>query len=390
MVRSYIPQQMSNSIVANTIFIPQRMGTRGGPSVPTLLEVLFPPIADATFDHYKFYQIKKGQVPSTQTNMPLVIIDSLPVSTFAETTGFDIRVFDSAGVALDYDTEVADIMGTGSGDIVIWVDVATVADNEFIQIVFGKAGATDGSNPNAVYDSNYKSVWHLNGDGTDSTSNAQDIPITGTITEVAGKVGTAMSFPGTVNDFMDLSGYTGFPPTAFTISFWIKTTASDDGIINYRAPDDPNEFLAFDQGDLQIRINDLTRVSGNTFTDGVFHLLTVTWRSSTGQLIIYQDGVNVFSSTLAVGAVLDDPGSLVLGQNAINQGSNFNAGQSLIGVLDNVTIEDVERDQDFVTVTFNNQNDNDAFWFKTPLLANGIPALLVDDQGEPIKVDEQP
>jgi len=376
----------SRTILTNSNNSPQGFGGEIIPPLTgNLLAVDFFPIPDATFNHQKIYQIKPDQVPVPQTGLPLVITDSLPAGTFVGTLGFDIRVFDSAGVPLAYDAESVDVNPDGSGDIAVWVDIGTVQEGEIIQMVFGKAGATNGSNPNAIYDSSHKGVYHLNGVGTDSTSNAQNLTVFGTTT-VPGKLGSALNFPGTINDYLIRNPFTGFPSTAITVDFWIKTTGVNDGMISYAVIGSIREFLMFDQQSLLVFINDAIAFSFDSFDDGNFHHITVTWRSFDGQLIAYDGDVVMFSTIHQQGASLTDGGSLVLGQDQDTVGGGFQGSQALNGILDEVTISDVVRNQDYITVKHNNQNDNDAFWLKTPRLTPGVPNLLVTSQGNTIEV----
>ena len=371
------------------LFSPPQRIFRGGPTITKLIQVLLdtPPIADSTFDHYKFYTIDTGQVPVGQTNMALVLIDSLPAGTFIGTSGFDLRVFDSAGVPIPYEVELANINANGSGDIIVWFDMPVVDVGEFIQVTYGKAGATDGQNPSGVYDVNYKAVYHLDGTGIDSTSNAQSGTVFGA-TLTTGKIGNALNFTGTVNDYVIRNPFTGFPTTDLTISGWFKTTGAGDGMVSYAVIGTAREFLTFDQQFMILFVNGALSFSSDVFNDGTFHFITVTWRSSDGQLLVYDGSTNTSSATHQMGATLTTGGAVVLAQDQGNVGGGFNGGRAYNGVMDNVMIEDIVRDQNYVTARFNNQNDNNAFWSESALLAN-LPSLLVDaPDGEPIQVVE--
>jgi len=85
---------MKGSLSTNSNHTPQGLGAVVIEGDPLL--ALFPPIGDVTFQFYKFYQINKNQVPSAQTNKPLVIIDTLGSGIIQNLSGFDIRVFDSS------------------------------------------------------------------------------------------------------------------------------------------------------------------------------------------------------------------------------------------------------------------------------------------------------
>ncbi len=369
---------------------PQGISGGGGGPPPTTVQLLqvLPDapalIADETFDHYKFYTIDTGQVPASQTNMALVIIDSLPIGTFVGTSGFDIRVFDSNNMAIPYEVELADINPDGSGDVIIWIKMPVVNDDEFIQVTYGKSGATDGQNPSGVYDVNHKAVYHLDGNGIDSTSNGQSATVFGT-SLVAGKIGNALNFTGVVTDYLIRNPFTGFPTTDLTISYWIKTTGNNDGMVSYAVIGSLREFFTLDQQFLILFINNVLSFSADVFNDGTFHFITVTWRSSDGQLLVYDGSTNTSSTTHQTGATLTTGGALVLGQDQGSVGGGFTGTRSLDGVLDGVIIEDTVRDSNYITARFNNQNDNDVFWDESILF--DYPIILVDaPDGEPIEV----
>ena len=372
------PNAQNISIHLNEFVPPQ--GRRGPPAaVGDSILTLFPPIGDATFQFYKFYQIKPGQVPTTQTNMPVVIIDTLGAGILQQASGFDIRVFDSAGGILEYEVQS---VNTVTGEIIVWVNMPTVQDSEFIQLVFGKPTATDGSNSALVYDSNYSSVYHLNGVGTDSTSNAENFTLNG-VTTVAAKIGDGLDFTGVVADFTIANPYNSFPSVELTSEIWLKTATVEDtdGIISYAIGNTgplSNHFLIFNQDSLQLFVNALQAATGIPINDNFFHHMVVTWRSSNGEILLYVDGALVFSSTLATGISLTNGGGLVLGQDQDIVGGGFDPAQAYEGILDEFSLSDIVRSADYIKTRFNNQNDNDAFWFETPLLEDGVDNFLVD------------
>lgn len=387
MVLTFFPQKSKLSLSTNTNNPPQGLLLVGGGALGDRpIESLFPPIADATFQFYKFYQINNNQVPSVQTNKPLVIIDTLGAGIIQEASGFDIRVFDNTGTSIPY--EVIEVT-PGSGDFIVWINMAVVQDSEFVQLTFGKPSATDGSTPNTVYDANFSSVYHLNGVGTDSTSNAENTTIFGTTT-VPAKIGNGLDFPGTVNDYLIRNPYNSFPSTAITVEFWAQSTGTNDGMVTYAIASNTNHFFTFNQSAFSVRIRTTSSNTGLSFNDGLFHHVVSTWRSSDGLLIVYIDGVNEFSSNVQVGQTLENGGALVIGQEQDAVGGGFQPSQAYDGIMEEVRISDIDRSADYVTTSFNNENDNDAFWFKTPLLENSVDNFLVDDMGDVIVAVGQP
>jgi len=68
------------------------------------------------------------------------------------------------------------------------------------------------------------------------------------------------------------------------------------------------------------------------------------------------------------GAGLEDLGSLVLGQDQDVVGGGFSGLQSLNGTLSEAKLSNIVRNADYAKTTFNNQDDNNAFWLKSPLI----------------------
>lgn len=120
------------------------------------LLALYPPIADDTYQFYKFYQIKPGQVPdtNTETDMALVITDNIPAQDgipIMESSGNDIRVFDSVGLPLEYESINFTSELDDSVTLEIWFKMGTIKVGEWVQLTFKKITATNGQNPPAVF-----------------------------------------------------------------------------------------------------------------------------------------------------------------------------------------------------------------------------------------------
>jgi len=337
---------------------------------------LFPDLADTSYQSYKFYQINKGQVLTSQANIPLVIEDTLGPGVLLQNDGFDIRVFDSVGDSIPYD-RIESVKATGK--IIVWVDMDLVKDLEFVQLTFGKSGDTDDSTPSAVYDINFKNVYHLNGNGIDSTSNNQDLTVFGTTT-VPAKIGNGLQFDGVITDYLRRNPVTGFPSNEITAEFLAKTSDVGDGIISYAIlPLSSNEFLLDFQDDIGIWISGLIKITSVGFNDNVFHYVVAQWRSSDGRVLIYIDGVLKHSSIgHQTGFSIDAGGSLVLGQDE-NDAGNFT--KSYNGILQEVILSDINRSAEYVDIRFKNMFENDTFWFKTPLLTKDEDNVLVAGTG---------
>jgi len=358
MVKAYFPQQNRQSIISETDYSPQ--GQFSGGLIFAILMAYEVNWFNVLFLKRIPLTINGGQVPSTQTNFPLLIND-----TFSDLIGFTVSELRFAGVEniqLDYEIQKFDGI---TGELIAWVKKPTVSNGDIIFIYYDNGTATDEQNPAAVWDANYKSVYHMQSDGSDSTGNAQNLTQFGTAaTPVLGKIGNGADYNQSVNDYSIKNPYAGFPSTAITAEYWVKTVSSGEGMISYAVGSgaSSNNFLALGQEDFDVFIANVLEGTSLFFDFGVFMHIVITWRSSDGQFIVYVNGVSAFSSTHQLGASFTANGSLVLGQDQDSVGGGFQASMSLDGVLDEVRISDNFRSADYVTTTFNNQDNPGAFY----------------------------
>jgi len=334
------------------------------------------------FQFQKFYQIKNNQVPSIQTNMPLAIIDTVGAGVIQEASGFDIRVFDSSGSPISYQIQS---VNPSTGDFITWKNMATVQESEFIQLTFGNPTATDGEDADTVW-ADYATVFHLNetifaADSIkDSTVNALDSsPINMDISNsVLGKIGKAMSFNGS-DEAIELPFSTLLDnlQNDFIISAWIKQV-DNTGIQRIFANITSWAFgvTTNSLGFTTLTIKDYNISS--SITTGVFQLLAMHFDTN-NDVTFYLDGVNVGTITGTSPANISTNNFTIAFIDAFSQ--RFN------GIIDEINLRTVipVNVDDYETTIFNNQNDNDAFWSKTPLLENGKSNFLVDDQGNRFK-----
>lgn len=117
------------------------------------------------------------------TNFPVMV--KLTSSNFdflqAKSDGADIRFTDSDGTTLlKYEIEKWD---STANEAIIWVNVPQIdasSSTDHIYVYWGNQSASDAQDADNTWNSNYKGVWHLNDNTsnttvTDSTSNTNDI-----------------------------------------------------------------------------------------------------------------------------------------------------------------------------------------------------------------------
>ena len=182
---------------------------------------LAPATASATAVlHWRTITINSGQVPSTQTNFPVLV--SLSDATLksvsngghvSSSTGSDIY-FTDAGNTAQYSCEIESYDST-NGTLVAWVKVPSLTDGTVIKMWYGIASSTPNT-PSNVWDSSFKGVWHMNQvNAADSTANANNgtaANASAITLNASGKIdgsdtftnfGNNESAPGFVRDYMD-------------------------------------------------------------------------------------------------------------------------------------------------------------------------------------------
>lgn len=145
----------------------------------------------------------------------------------------------------------------------------------------------------------------------------------------------SLSFTG--NDYMIKNPFNYFPANEITVSFWIKSSASNSGTpVSYGGN---NEFLIYNHTNFQIYVGGIaTANTGVSVKDTSWHHIAVTWKSSNGNVKIYKDSKESYKGTLQTGYSILNGKSLVLGQDQDAEGGGFDINQALFGSLDDVRI----------------------------------------------------
>ena len=146
--------------------------------------------------------------------------------TKALSTGYDIRFTSSDGTTLlKYERERHDSVNSLAE---YWVKIPSVSGtvNTEFYIYYGNSGATDGADPTAVWDADYKGVWHKKDITTstiaDSTANANNgtKKVANEPIEADGKIGKAQNYDG-YNDYVEIPHSDEFPRKDVTVEFWL-------------------------------------------------------------------------------------------------------------------------------------------------------------------------
>ena len=164
-------------------------------------------------------------------NFPVLVrLDASRIDyTKTQDAGQDIRFYDADNTTLlSHEIEKWDEAGTSS----VWVKVPQIdaaSASDHIYMYYGNARAADAQSATAVWDSNFRGVWHLGATAHDSTANAYNGTNAGAVTLVAGKSGDARSSDG-ATQYINMSGTTiAANLSAVTLSLWVNRTANVGG-----------------------------------------------------------------------------------------------------------------------------------------------------------------
>lgn len=145
---------------------------------------------------------------------------------------------------------------------------------------------------------------------------------------------------GSVSDYLRNTSFTFPSTTKFTIEQWIETddTGYAGALFCFATSGDVDHVLVKDYRDLEITVNGVSSgATGIAINDGAAHHVALTWQSSDGAAVLYIDGKQRWSGTLATSA-LTASGALVLGQEVSTYPSTYASGSTFKGRMYDVRI----------------------------------------------------
>jgi uncharacterized repeat protein (TIGR02543 family) len=181
------------------------------------------------WSHRKELRIDHAKVKDNLTDFPVLI--SLPsnntLKTYAQADGDDIVFTDINGIKLNHEIELYD---PTTGQLIAWVKIPYLSStiNTKFYLYYGNGTCSNQQNRTAVWEANYKGVWHMAGTSitTDSTTNNNTGALIGGPVQTAGRIGYCQLFDG-VNAYVNCGSNASlniFP--RITLSLWVKTNGA--------------------------------------------------------------------------------------------------------------------------------------------------------------------
>jgi len=150
--------------------------------------------------------------------------------------------------------------------------------------------------------------------------------------------GSGFTFVNGNTSYYAIKNPFSFPTTTVTMEIWYKTTVSDTSIISYAVSGNDNHALLFSPQNVSLYGPSGAVSSGVNTASGLWTQVVRTSNRSNGAEILYVDGDNVFSTTLASGTNFTSGGSLVIAQEQDSVGGGFDSSQAFGGNIPIVRI----------------------------------------------------
>lgn len=333
------------------------------------------------FTHYATITILNTQVDADLTDFPMLVsgtYDGTGGEPDLRTTGNGGKVQNTNGYDIIFTSDAAgltkldhEIEGytASTGELIAWVRVPSVSNSidTVIYMWFGNPYMnTSQENKRAVWDANYKGVWHLGLNGSLSTydSTENNNGANGGASSETGKVGACAGFNG--------SSYIQIPHSSFlsingnlTIEAWVKLNSnSTQQRIVSKWGDNSSEYHFLIEltasGKAQFA-RSRSGGSGSVVCTGATTLNTTDWYHLAGLWdgslqSIFVNGVSD-GSTSSGDAVVARTTNLRFGHEGDASGSLY-----FNGLIDGVRISNTNRSAEWITTQINNQNSPSTFY----------------------------
>jgi len=312
--------------------------------------------------------IESDEVTANLTGFPAVYHETDVDLKKALANGFDFKVTEGETTEVPYERNFWD---DATGEILLWIKTNPNAstDTDYF-LYYGFAGETvDQADPEAVWDSNYRAVYHMGDADTpllDSTSNDFDLDESGDpVYQQSGQIKFAVDYDGNGDDHRSgTEVWDGVGP--FTAEIWFKTTQSNSpNLIVQRVTPAGTQLTGLwvmrlngDELSNLVRntSNELVDISTTvgSLNDGNWHYGVIS-RDGSDNIYVRVDGGNEISSSRS--------GTLASAGLELRLASYLNDNaERLDGELTEGRVSDTYRNNDWTDTSFNNQTAPSTFW----------------------------
>ncbi len=307
------------------------------------------------FAYYSPVTILAAQVPSTQTDFPILI--SVTDNRFktvgngghvANASGFDIRPYTDGPPVTAITGYELERYNASTGEVVMWVKRSSVSNGLVTYLAYGDASLTTDGSSTTTWSNSFLGVYHLK-DGTTLDVNSATGSNNGTnhsATATTGQIDGAGAFASASTQYVGLGGGIS-NNNAITYSAWVNATSfpgAFNTVLGYNGNGHFGLLMVNSSGKLALFVN-----SGNINGTGSHTLSTATWyyvvmTCNQSTLTGY---VNAVSDASISTTITGDPTSpFDIGKDDVN-------GRYWNGKIDEARVSSVVRSADWITTEYN-------------------------------------
>jgi len=322
---------------------------------------------DLDWDHYRTITIDSSVIDTDLVDFPILV--SIPDGIGDACDGGDSLRFtagsNSGGTdnETEYDFEIE--RWVDGSDRLVWVEVQKIysGSDSVFNMYYGNSGASDGQDVTGTWNSNYEAVYHMTETGAtiyDSTTNSNDGTKSGTVNQAPGFVGYGLDFLGS-DDYYTIGNLDVDTTDEFTLLAFVEpddlsspydivisaTDSTDDEFIwalnDASGDEDDNGFYSYGAGSWYY--------GGFDLDDDNWYMVAVAIDGT--DLDLYLDDVR---DNQAMGDTLDNPNEdWHIGVRVDNKANDFD------GVIDEIRISHIQRNESWITTTFHSCNLTSGF-----------------------------
>jgi hypothetical protein len=324
----------------------------------------------------KLISIDHNIISSTLIDYPLLVYfnQDSDIAVHAQSDGDDFVFIDYADNSSKLNHEI-ELYDSGLGTGVFWINIPILSSSMDTKVwmYYGNLDCLNQENIIATWNSDYVMVQHLNevsGSIYDSTVNDNDGISYGAIFNASGKIDGSYEFDG-INDYIDVGSY-DVAGSGLTLSMWFNADAFTEVfatsgvrlISKARGPETSDHYwmLAIsDNGDkFRFRIKTENSVTANLITSSGGSLLTNQWYYVTATydgtaMKIYRDSVFLGSKSISGALSTNATVPVWIGANPPNIYRPWD------GVLDEVRVSQIARNESWISTSHNNQLNPQGF-----------------------------
>jgi hypothetical protein len=297
----------------------------------------------------------------------LVSLTDSNLQTTALPSGNDILFTAADGLSkLNHEIES---YNSSTGQLIAWVNLPALSPtaDTVIFLYFGNPSAPAQQNPTGVWDANYKAVWHLpNGTSlspADSTANAANGSINGSVPATSGKIDGAASFSGNSNNFISVPNGSSGPfsnlGNSFTMEAWFSAPTSNRQTIFSFGDQVGTPELEVAGGYIGAIVTGTYEAYNNALpiniNTGALHHLVYTKNGPGATHALYLDG-------LPLNLTVNNSNTYTSPTNPLWFGKRNTTTQPWTGILDELRISTTVRPAAWIATEYNNQSAPAAFY----------------------------